>query len=126
MEAIMSLSSEQKQSIELTLRQRRAEVLAELRTETHADDGTMRLPTHRGEADDDVTSAADAVEMAQTLRDASELERIDAALARLPSAQFGVCVDCSDDIGLQRLRAEPTAVRCTACQIRYEKSHAPA
>jgi RNA polymerase-binding transcription factor DksA len=121
----MSLNSEQKHAIELALRQRRAAVLDELRSETHAEDGTMRLPTHRGEADDDVTSATDAVDMAQTLRDASELERIDAALARLPSAQFGVCVDCGEDIGVKRLQAEPTAVRCTACQIRYEKSHAP-
>ncbi|MDE2255170.1 MAG: TraR/DksA C4-type zinc finger protein [Betaproteobacteria bacterium] len=121
----MSLNSEQKHAIELALRQRRAAVLDEQRSETHAEDGTMRLPTHRGEADDDVTSATDAVDMAQTLRDASELERIDAALARLSSAQFGVCVDCREDIGVERLQAEPTAVRCTACQIRYEKSHAP-
>ncbi|MBW4049333.1 MAG: TraR/DksA family transcriptional regulator [Proteobacteria bacterium] len=120
----MSLNSEQKHAIELALRQRRAAVLEELRSETHAEDGTMRLPTHGGEADDDVTSATDAVDMAQTLRDASELERIDAALARLPSAQFGVCVDCREDIGVDRLQAEPTAVRCTPCQTRYEKSHA--
>ncbi len=121
----MPLTLEQQHSLEQALRQRRGEVLAELRDETRAEDGSMALPTHRSEAGDEAaTDAMDAVDIAQALRDASELQRIDLALQRMETGQYGICLDCGEDIGLARLRAEPSALRCTACQLRHEKTYA--
>lgn len=121
----MPLTTEQERLLEQALRQRRGTVLAELRTETQAEDGTMALSTHRSEAGDEAaTDAMDAVDMAQALRDASELQRIDAALQRMASGKYGICVDCGDDIGVARLQAEPSALRCAPCQQRHEKTYA--
>ncbi|MBT8060371.1 MAG: TraR/DksA C4-type zinc finger protein, partial [Gammaproteobacteria bacterium] len=53
-----------------------------------------------------------------------EMRDIEAAQIRLDRDEYGVCVDCSETIDVERLRAYPTAKRCLACQKRYEQSHA--
>ena len=45
-----------------------------------------------------------------------QLKQIDAALARLNSEEYGVCVDCGDAISRGRLEAIPWALRCVGCQ----------
>ncbi|HZH03232.1 MAG TPA: TraR/DksA C4-type zinc finger protein [Myxococcaceae bacterium] len=42
----------------------------------------------------------------------TEIQAIDAALARIEAGTFGTCVDCGMDISIQRLTALPFAVRC--------------
>ncbi|WOF21780.1 TraR/DksA C4-type zinc finger protein [Microbacterium betulae] len=44
-----------------------------------------------------------------------ELERIDAAAARLRDGTFGVCEGCGSKIPRERLRVRPTATRCVSC-----------
>lgn len=53
-----------------------------------------------------------------------ELRAIDAALKRIAARQYGTCIDCSAEISLERLRANPTAARCRDCQERFERQHA--
>jgi RNA polymerase-binding transcription factor DksA len=48
---------------------------------------------------------------------------IDGALQRIHDPYFGICMDCGDDIGIQRLMAFPTAVRCIACQSHHERAN---
>ncbi|MGH8372776.1 MAG: TraR/DksA family transcriptional regulator [Gammaproteobacteria bacterium] len=55
-------------------------------------------------------------------RDIQELRDIDAALLRLQSGSYGICMDCGDKIPLLRLEAYPTAKRCRPCQEAHEKS----
>jgi DnaK suppressor protein len=43
------------------------------------------------------------------------IEDIDAALERIADDTFGICVDCEEDIPIERLRVIPTAVRCVEC-----------
>jgi RNA polymerase-binding transcription factor DksA len=57
------------------------------------------------------------------LRDQEELMAIDAARGRMVDRSYGECVDCGCEIPFERLRAQPTALRCVPCQARYEKSH---
>lgn len=52
-----------------------------------------------------------------------ELRDIDSALIRMRTGSYGECIDCGDEVGLERLRAWPTAKRCRPCQERYERSH---
>ena len=49
-----------------------------------------------------------------------ELGDVDAALARMRSGAYGLCVDCGDPIATARLAAYPTAPRCIECQEAHE------
>jgi RNA polymerase-binding transcription factor DksA len=49
------------------------------------------------------------------------LHDIDAALGRLESGGYGICVSCGRDIPEARLLATPTVRTCIACQERIEK-----
>jgi DnaK suppressor protein len=53
---------------------------------------------------------------------AETLVRIDAALDRLNTGRYGRCVECEDDIAIQRLQALPFAVRCQACEGKREQT----
>lgn len=54
----------------------------------------------------------------------SEIREIDAALMRLARGRYGVCADCADEIERDRMRAQPTARRCSPCQANFERNHA--
>jgi len=56
-------------------------------------------------------------------KEVAEQADVIAALARITDGTYGVCQDCEDDIGVQRLEAWPTAKRCIRCQTRYEQTH---
>jgi RNA polymerase-binding transcription factor DksA len=38
--------------------------------------------------------------------------------------EYGHCADCGADIPFERLRVEPTALRCVRCQTLFEKNFA--
>ena len=57
-------------------------------------------------------------------RHGEAMRDIDDALARIKRPHFGVCVECGDDIGIERLTVFPTATRCVACQSVREKTYA--
>ncbi len=65
--------------------------------------------------------AAAVVHDAAVERDLAELREIDAARPRLAEGRYGECEDCGAAIAPQRLRAQPTAVRCTECQAAAEQ-----
>ena len=54
----------------------------------------------------------------------NELREVEAALRRIHVGAYGVCVDCDDELELDRLRAFPAARRCLLCQEDYERNHA--
>ena len=41
--------------------------------------------------------------------------KIEAALRRIESDEFGICVKCGDDIASARLDIDPTFVKCVNC-----------
>ncbi len=49
---------------------------------------------------------------------------IEAALQRVRAGEYGVCIDCGEDVGFPRLMAYPTAKRCIVCQEQREKRYA--
>lgn len=53
-------------------------------------------------------------------REAQELQRIEEALRRMESGEYGTCSDCGSEIALNRLRALPCAALCLECQERAE------
>ena len=65
--------------------------------------------------------ALDEVQAADQQRDVTEMNDIEQALARMHAQTYGVCVDCGQAIGLERLQAYPTAKRCHRCQESRER-----
>ena len=51
-------------------------------------------------------------------RRAAELQRIDAALGRLKSGDYGYCVNCDEDIAPARLKLDPAVATCINCASR--------
>jgi len=47
-----------------------------------------------------------------------EIDEIDAALERIGTGHYGLCLACGGPIGLQRLRAIPEARYCVSCSGR--------
>jgi DnaK suppressor protein len=48
------------------------------------------------------------------------LTKIDEALARIESGDFGVCESCGGEIGFKRLEARPVTTLCIECKKRSE------
>lgn len=60
------------------------------------------------------------LDLALTDRETQDLGAVSDALRRLQGADFGVCADCASDIPFDRLKVEPWALRCVACESARE------
>ena len=81
---------------------------------------------HFGQKEDSTAqdSSARELEFALDAHDSEELDRLDAALRRIEDGSYGLCVDCGVGIPAARLHAAPDALRCIACQEKFEKRQA--
>jgi RNA polymerase-binding protein DksA len=79
-------------------------------------------------ADSADLATADAVldvDRAEVDRDMEEIAAIDAALQRIETNTYGVCVACGAPIEPARLATTPAAARCVACQRAAERREPP-
>lgn len=53
-------------------------------------------------------------------QDVEDVRDIVAARKRLAAGSYGMCTDCGQEIGYERLQAYPTAKRCIRCQREHE------
>lgn len=102
---------ELRRSLELKLREVRAH-------DGHAEKSVIGL---------DEADAADADLQQELLVTMTELtsdtlRRVDAALVRLAHGEYGTCIDCGEDIAVQRLVALPFALRCLDCETQREQA----
>jgi DnaK suppressor protein len=107
------------------LQEMRIDVMAQIRAQSggamsRAESAAEAL----GNASDDQAQANTERELSFALeeRESAELIEIDAALKRIADGSFGLCVDCGVSIPAARLHANPTAMRCIACQATLEKA----
>jgi DnaK suppressor protein len=115
------LSDTDLQLLAAALKQRRAQVgdVVQERLHlhglvTHED---AALPNRREETDDEAAAdTAARMDILAVARDADELAVLDNALQRLAEGEYGICVECGDDIARERLYANPAATRCAECQ----------
>lgn len=56
-----------------------------------------------------------AMAQATARRRKEQLQRIEGALRRIESGDFGYCAICDTDIDPKRLRVDPTLTRCIKC-----------
>lgn len=70
----------------------------------------------------DQGSATFARELDKTLEENARqsLARVQAALARIESGEYGVCRRCKAEIPLERLKAVPDAELCVSCKAQEE------
>ena len=74
--------------------------------------------------DQSVADMLTDIEISAIDRDVRELREVEGALERITRSDFGACVDCGALIDYRRLKANPTALRCHACQSRREHDYA--
>jgi RNA polymerase-binding protein DksA len=117
------LSESQLALLENKLKQQQAELRAEVQGERAESDNerdrrSAREVQDRGdEANTDQWRESNA---AMIDHHVDEISGIQAALSRVDSGTYGLCVDCGESIGFQRLQAYPSANRCLACQSKAE------
>ena len=95
------------------LQRRFADKLAAVRANTGHESGR---PETLDAADASETDLQLDVSVSLTEMTAEVLRRIDEALARIASGDYGVCAECGADIPTNRLAALPFAVRCRDCE----------
>lgn len=83
----------------------------------------LGLPNRNAEVDDAAVAEAETVlDIASVQRDARELAEVEAALGRIDTEAFGLCVDCGREIAPARLAAQPQAARCIECEREAERA----
>lgn len=123
----MALTQEQAQELRGAIEQRRTALLAELRKDVSRSREQQYGELAGAAPDPGDESVADLIadlDLAEVERDVGELRQLDAARSRIEEGSYGVCVQCGRDIQFERLRANPSALRCIDCQSLFEKTHA--
>ena len=122
----MALTQQQTQKLHTAIEQRRKALLSELQDDVDR----VRRDRHEDLAgaspdagDESVATLIADLDHADVGRDLNELRDLEAARARLADGSYGTCADCGSEIGYERLKANPAAMRCIACQTRHEKTY---
>jgi RNA polymerase-binding transcription factor DksA len=121
----MALAPQQMQILQTAIEQRRAALVAELKEDWNRvrRDQEELFGAVPDPGDESVARLIADLDKADLGRDLAELRELEAARARLAAGSYGVCIDCGREIGFERLKANPAALRCIADQTRYELTH---
>ena len=122
----MPLTEQQARELSRIVETRRNALLGELR-EDAARSREQPYAEHAGPApdsgDESVATLIADLEQADMTRDLDEFRALEAARERIKDGGYGECIDCSNDIVYERLKAFPAALRCVRCQERHEKTY---
>src|ERR671923_2458883 len=122
----MALTDKQAQELRGMIEARRNALLAELR-EDAARTREQPYAEHAGPApdagDESVATLIADLEQADVTRDLDEFRALEAARERIKDGGYGIGIDCGNDVGYERLKAFPAALRCVRCQERHEKTY---
>ena len=121
----MPLTQQQTKELSRMINERHDVLLGELREDAErARD--QPYAEHAGPApdsgDESVATLIADLEQADITRDLDEFRALEAARERLKGGGYGVCIDCGSDVGFERLKVSPAALRCIQCQERHEKT----
>jgi len=121
----MALTDRQAQELRDQLETRSNALLNELRADAERA-REQPYAEHAGTApdagDESVATLIADLEQADMTRDLDEYRALEAARERMKTGEYGVCIDCGNDIGYERLKAFPAALPCIQCQERHEKT----
>jgi DnaK suppressor protein len=112
------LTAADREALALQLGVMRRQAQDELRgTGPHPEPGPHEVHSH---VDDAEAERLDDVHFAEMEVDRARLHDIEQAQQRMSDGVYGICVDCDKRIPRERLLAQPTAIRCAACQTLAE------
>lgn len=119
------LTDEQIESFRAIIKNRLSSLWQEIRSEM-AERDEQKLSKLPGEIHDfeeaSVSEIYAELNLALLEHHQKELSDLEAALKRIKTGSYGVCVECGDPVGIERLHANPAASRCISCQESYERS----
>lgn len=72
--------------------------------------------------DDSFGNACKENMLASYSQNRTRLRKVEMALKRISTGDFGICAACGDTIGLKRLQAVPWTTNCIACQEQSEQA----
>lgn len=122
------MNKEQLSSFKQQLTAQRSDMLAHLVQLRGGEVGRAQASAeHFGDAEDTRAQRVTERDLEFALDDheSAALSQIDAALARLEAGVYGECMDCGSLIPMARLQATPQAMRCIACQEKFERDGVP-
>ena len=122
----MPLTREQSEELGAAIESRRRALVAEIREDrarAERDQFEDMAGASPDPGDESVASLIQDLDNADLGRDLDELRAVEAASDRLRKGTYGTCIDCGLDIDYQRLRANPSALRCIHCQSAHEKEN---
>lgn len=67
------------------------------------------------------TEAGQSLNLRLRDRERVLLKKINEALAKIEDETYGICIECGEDIGVERLLARPVADFCVRCKEEQEK-----
>ncbi|MDX1374803.1 MAG: TraR/DksA C4-type zinc finger protein [Burkholderiales bacterium] len=123
----MPLSKNELETLKRQIEARRAALAAEVHADADKARGESYAELSGGVTDEGDASVADLmadIDHAELSRDLAELRALEAALERIAEGGYGACADCGQDVGFERLKVEPSALRCIECQRVHEKTYA--
>lgn len=117
------LTAGQHALLEAELEQKRRALTGQLAAHLHGQTRTERAHELLLQDGDDAPQRAPELAMAAALtdRERRELDAVTAALQRLARGEYGQCGDCGTTIPFDRLKVEPWAERCVACESQRER-----
>jgi DnaK suppressor protein len=119
------LSAADRKTLAEQLQLMKRRVLDEIRTTTADVETSTRPPSHevQSHADEAEVERLGDVRFAEIEIDRARLHDIEDAERRIAEGRYGMCMDCGEEIPRERLLAQPTAIRCAACQAAAESRH---
>lgn len=119
----MNLTQGQRTKLERIIDDRAGELEEQIRSTLPkpADETTLeRTGMAQDEVDEATTSAEEHFNHTMHRHYVDEMHQLVEARERVRSGLANSCADCGEEIGYERLLAQPLAVRCVDCQTRWE------
>lgn len=112
-----NFTEDQLKQLKAALQERYLALQEEVRAElSHSEDSRDSEPAEYS------NNIPDDIDTALIDRQINEMRELEMSMEYLNELEFGDCIDCGNEIGFERLLAQPSAQRCVACQSKYEKA----
>ncbi|MBO9651433.1 MAG: TraR/DksA C4-type zinc finger protein [Variovorax sp.] len=119
------LTSQDQEQLRRQLEALKQRTLDELHRRTDPMDALQERVSYEHEvhnnAEDAEEERSEDLRFAEIDIERQRLQEIEGAQRRMTTESYGACIDCGEDIPRERLMAYPTALRCNACQVAWER-----
>ena len=101
---------------------RRRAIFSKAREAKKTDDGGVSTDDLLDSMDLATSVTSQTLNMQFQDRERAMLLEIEEALRRMEAGEFGICEECDEEIGIGRLRAQPSTTLCVRCKEDEEQN----